>query len=152
MGFWQHLVESYDRNADALQKVYPLSSTTISNSADNIAIVILDGTGKFLDCEVILKRPTGKKRDQVPLVNITVPASEESLKRTSTAILPYPIFEQFDYMEGLVGIRGWEKSYVKKFGRHCEMVRKYIEDLKRKEKAASDGEKKLLKRRSKRWR
>lgn len=102
MGFWQHLVESYEKNAEALQKDYPLSSTTISNNSDNIAVVVINGNGKFLECDVIPKRPTGKKRKDVPLVNITVPVTEKSLGRASGGAWknPHPVFDQFGYLKG----------------------------------------------------
>lgn len=62
MGFWQHLVDSYEKNADVLKKDYPLSSTTISNNSDKIAIAVINGEGRFLDCDVIPKtsKPTKK--------------------------------------------------------------------------------------------
>ncbi len=102
MGFWQHLADSYDRNADALKKSYPLSTTTISNNSDIIAVVIIDGAGNYCDCEVILKRPTGKKRTEVPLINIPVPVTEKSMGRSSLGAWknPHPVFDQFDVLKG----------------------------------------------------
>jgi len=97
MGFWQNLVTSYDKNADALKSTYPLSTTSISNKADYIAVIVIDGGGKFIRSDKIEKKSNPTKRD---LENITIPASEESLKRTSTAISPYPVFDQYGYLKG----------------------------------------------------
>ena len=99
MGFWQYLVKSYDDNADALKKDYPLSSTTISNNSDIIVVIVIDGDGEFDRCEFIEKRPTGKKRAQVPLVNITIPVTEKSMGRSS-GVCPHPVFDQFGYLKG----------------------------------------------------
>jgi len=41
MGFWQNLADSYDKNADALKRAYPLSTTSISNNGDIIAVILL---------------------------------------------------------------------------------------------------------------
>ncbi|MFA5291902.1 MAG: type I-C CRISPR-associated protein Cas8c/Csd1 [Phycisphaerae bacterium] len=101
MGFWQHLAESYDRNADALKKTYPLSTTSISNNSNAIVVIVINSNGKFVDVyQIDKKSKTTKKKAGNPLVTITIPASEESLKRTSTAILPYPVFDQFGYLKG----------------------------------------------------
>lgn len=94
MGFWQHLAESYDRNADALKKSYPLSTTTISNNSDIIAVVIIDGAGNYRDYEVIPKRPKGEK-----LINIPIPVTEKSMGRSS-GIEPHPVFDQYEYLRG----------------------------------------------------
>jgi CRISPR-associated protein Csd1 len=99
MGFWQHLVESYEKNAEALKKSYPLSTTTISNNSDIIAVVVINGEGKFRECEVIPKRPTGKRRNEVPLVRITIPVTEKSMGRASGPC-PHPVFDQFGYLKG----------------------------------------------------
>ncbi|MBF0234282.1 MAG: type I-C CRISPR-associated protein Cas8c/Csd1 [Desulfamplus sp.] len=99
MGFWQHLVTSYEKNADILQKEYPLSSTTISNNSDNILVVVIDGDGKFLDCNTIRKRPTGKNRKDTPLVRLSIPVTEGSMGRSS-GVCPHPVFDQFDFLKG----------------------------------------------------
>ena len=38
MSFWQDLVTAYDANFDALQKYYPLSTTTINNNSDDVML------------------------------------------------------------------------------------------------------------------
>ena len=128
MGFWQNLVDSYDKNSDALKLTYPLSTTSISNNNDIIAVVVIDGDGKFVRVDKIAKqsKPT-KKGPGNPIVNITIPASEESLKRSSTAILPYPVFDQYEYLKG---IDGRSKEYIDKFYKHCDHVREHIKKLK----------------------
>ena len=100
MGFWQHLAESYDKNKDALKKTYPLSTTSISNNSDMIAVIVIDGEGKFVRSEKIAKKtkPT-KKGPGNSLVNITIPASEESLGRSSR-VSPHPVFDQYGYLKG----------------------------------------------------
>ncbi|MFA5260487.1 MAG: type I-C CRISPR-associated protein Cas8c/Csd1, partial [Candidatus Omnitrophota bacterium] len=100
MGFWQNLADSYDKNADALKKTYPLSTTSISNNGDIIAVIVIDGNGKFLRVDKIEKKsnPT-KKSPGVPLVNMTAPVTEESLGRSS-GISPHPVFDQYEYLKG----------------------------------------------------
>jgi CRISPR-associated protein Csd1 len=100
MGFWQNLADSYDKNADALKKTYPLSTTSISNNSDIIAVIVIDGNGKFVRSDKIAKKikPT-KKGSGNPLVNITIPTSEESLGRSSN-VSPYPVFDQYGYLKG----------------------------------------------------
>jgi CRISPR-associated protein Csd1 len=101
MGFWQHLADSYDKNADALKKTYPLSTTSISNNSDIIAVIVIDGDGSFVRSDKIAKntKPTEKNLGN-PLVNITIPASEESMGRTGSKELPYPVFDQYAYLKG----------------------------------------------------
>ena len=48
MSFWQDLVTAYDANFDALQKYYPLSTTTINNNSDDIINVVLDKNGNLI--------------------------------------------------------------------------------------------------------
>lgn len=128
MGFWQHLTDSYDQNTDALKRKYPLSTTSISNNSDIIAVIVIDGDSNFICVDKIEKKskPT-KKSPGNPLVNVTIPASEESLKRTSTAILPYPVFEEYSY---LIGLPGRSDKFVKKLYDHCDHVRAHINKLK----------------------
>ena len=99
MGLWHHLADSYEQNADALNKSYPLSTTTVSNNSDIIAVVILDGAGNYCDCEIIPKRPQGKKRAEIPLINIAIPVTETSMGRSS-GIAPHPAFDQYEYLKG----------------------------------------------------
>ena len=100
MGFWQHLADSYDKNADALKKTYPLSATSISNNSDFIAVIVIDGNGKFVRFEKIEKKtnPT-KSGPGNPLVNIKIPVTEESLGRAS-GVSPHPVFDQYGYLKG----------------------------------------------------
>lgn len=117
MGFWQHLVESYDRNADALKKTYPLSTTSISNNADMIAVIVIDGNGNFVRLEKIDKKsPGNKKGPGNPLVNITIPVTEESMGRSS-GIAPHPVFDQYEYLKGS----------GKKFNFYCKQLKAFSE-------------------------
>jgi len=100
MGLWQNLVESYDQNADALKKNYPLSTTSISNNSDMIAIIVIDGDGKFLEFDKFEKKSNAtKKSPGIPLVNVTIPVTEESQGRSSN-ISPHPVFDQYSYLKG----------------------------------------------------
>ncbi len=100
MGFWQHLAESYDKNADALQKDYPLSTTSISNNSDIIAIIVIDGNGDFIRCDKIDKKSNStRKNSGNPLVNVKIPVTEESLGRSS-GVSPHPVFDQYEYLKG----------------------------------------------------
>jgi len=100
MGFWQHLADSYDKNTDALKKTYPLSATSISNNSDFIAVIVIDGNGKFVRFEKIEKKTNPTKRGPGnPLVNIKIPVTEESLGRAS-GVSPHPVFDQYGYLKG----------------------------------------------------
>ena len=141
MGFWQYLADSYDKNADALKKTYPLSTTSISNNSDIIAVIVIDGDGNFINFDKIEKKRKPTRKDPGnSLVNITMPASEESLKRTSTAILPYPVFEEYSYLKKLPGK---SDKYIKKLYKHCDHVSEYKKKL--------NADKKTTKSRIKRW-
>jgi len=100
MGFWQHLADSYEKNADALGKTYPLSTTSISNNSDIIAVIVIDGDGNFVRFDKIAKKskPTQRAPGN-PLVNIKIPTTEESLGRSS-GISPHPVFDQYGYLKG----------------------------------------------------
>jgi CRISPR-associated protein Csd1 len=127
MGIWQNLTDSYAQNADALKSTYPLSTTSISNNADFIAVIVIDGNGKFVRSDKIEKRSKAtNKSPENPLVNITIPVTEESLGRSS-GISPHPVFDQYEYLKGIV-----DKSdeYIKNFYDHCDYVREYIKKLK----------------------
>jgi CRISPR-associated protein Csd1 len=100
MGFWQNLVDSYDKNADALKKTYPLSTTSISNSSDMIAIIVIDGDGKFLGLDKFEKKSNATKKSPANLlVNIPIPVTEDSQGRSSN-ISPHPVFDQYGYLKG----------------------------------------------------
>ena len=113
MGLWQHLVDSYDKNADALKKTYPLSATSISNNSDIIAVIVIDGNGKFVRSEKIEKSRKDKKtgEDVVSTVHVPIPVTEESMGRRGRDAwkLPHPLFDQYEYLKG--GGRKFE-SYV----------------------------------------
>jgi len=95
MGFWQNLVESYDQNADALKKTYPLSTTSISNNGDMIVVIVVDGEGNFLRFDKIEKVNQKKKDIEV----VTIPVTEKSLGRSS-GVAPHPVFDQYGYLKG----------------------------------------------------
>jgi len=108
MGFWQNLVDSYDKNADALKKTYPpypLSTTSISNNADMIIVIVIDGKGEFQKEESYAAKIEKVKRDKktgdyiVPPVFVTIPVTEKSLGRSS-GIAPNPVFDQYGYLKG----------------------------------------------------
>ena len=94
MSFWQDLVTAYDANFDALQKYYPLSTTTINNNSDDIINVVLDKNGNLIKFDKILK-----KGNRENTVCITMPVTESSLSRTS-GISPHPVYDQFEYIKG----------------------------------------------------
>ncbi|MDY7038301.1 MAG: type I-C CRISPR-associated protein Cas8c/Csd1, partial [Thermodesulfobacteriota bacterium] len=105
MGFWQNLVDSYDKNTDALKKTYPLSTTSISNNADMIVVIVIDGKGEFQKEESYAAKIEKVKRDKktgdyvVPPVFVTIPVTEKSLGRSS-GIAPNPVFDQYGYLKG----------------------------------------------------
>lgn len=100
MGFWQQLVDSYDQNADALKRKYPLSTTSISNNSDIIAVIVINGDGNFVRADKIEKNTKAtKKGPGNPLVNIKFPVTEESMGRSS-GISPHPVFDQYGYLKG----------------------------------------------------
>lgn len=115
MGFWQHLVDSYDRNADALKKTYPLSTTSISNNADMIAVIVIDSNGDFVRFERISKKSSeNKKGPGNPLINVPIPVTEESMGRSS-GIAPHPVFDQYEYLKGS----------GKKFDSYCTQLKEF---------------------------
>ena len=100
MGFWQNLADSYDKNADALKSAYPLSTTTISNNADIIVVITIDGDGNFIEADKIEKAKKDKTgKDIVPSVRICMPVTEKSMGRSS-GISPHPVFDQYQYLKG----------------------------------------------------
>ena len=104
MGFWQHLADSYEKNAEALNKTYPLSATSISNNSDIIAVIVIDGNGKFVRLEKIEKTRKDKKtgEDVVSTVHVPIPVTEESMGRRGRDAwkLPHPLFDQYEYLKG----------------------------------------------------
>lgn len=100
MGIWQNLADSYAQNSDALKSTYPLSTTSISNSTNFIAVIVIDGNGNFVRSDKIEKKSNATKNGlKIPVVNITIPVSEESLGRSS-GISPHPVFDQYEYLKG----------------------------------------------------
>ncbi|GAB6905169.1 putative CRISPR-associated protein cas8c/csd1, subtype I-c/dvulg [Desulfosarcina cetonica] len=103
MGVWQNLANSYVQNAEELKPTYPLSTTSISNKTDFIAVIVIDGNGKFLRADKIEKQSNMSRNDSGnPLVNITIPVTENSLGRAGKVAwnLPHPLFDQFGYLKG----------------------------------------------------
>ena len=87
-------------------------------------MIVIDVNGNFIGAKKIEKRSNAtKKKPGIPLVNIIIPGTEESLRRTSTAIYPYPVFEQYEYLKGFIGK---SDDYIKKFYNHCDHVRAHI--------------------------
>ena len=107
MGFWQGLCESYEKNEHALKisdPPYPLSTTSISNNSDSIAIIVIDKDGSFIKSDEIKKTkkdkdPKNKGKYIHPPRSITIPVTEKSSARSS-GIEPHPLFDQFDYLKG----------------------------------------------------
>ncbi len=97
MSFWKNLVDSYNKNADILSKTYPLSTTSISNNTDFIAVIIIDQNGNFKGTEKIEK---AKRGDKGTISNICIPVSEKSMGRSS-GIAPYPVFDKYEYLKGI---------------------------------------------------
>jgi CRISPR-associated protein Csd1 len=100
MGFWQNLVDSYDKNAEALRAVYPLSTTSISNNGDMIVVIGIDADGNLVKVDKIDKAKKDKRGyDAVPVVQICIPVTEKSMGRSS-GIAPHPVFDQYEYLVG----------------------------------------------------
>ena len=99
MGLWQNLVAGYDENADQLSDVtsggfYPLSSTTISNQTEMLAVIVLSHDGRFIRKETIPKR--NDKRG-IGLETIPIPVTQESLGRARQSNA-HPVFDQREYV------------------------------------------------------
>lgn len=100
MGLWQNLVAGYDENHEQLSNVaqgglYPLSSTTISNQSDMLAVIVLDKDGRFIRSETIPKR---NDRIGIGLETIPIPVTQESLSRASTNYAAHLLFDQREYV------------------------------------------------------
>ncbi|MFA6566885.1 MAG: type I-C CRISPR-associated protein Cas8c/Csd1 [Victivallales bacterium] len=96
MGLWQNLVNSYDKNADALKLDYPLSTTSISNAGDFIVAITINEKGDFVGIRKIEKANYKKGISNEP---VTIPVTEKSMGRSS-GISPHPVFEQYEYLKG----------------------------------------------------
>jgi len=115
MGLWHHLADSYEKNTEALKLTYPLSTTSISNNADMIAVIVIDSNGNFVRFEKMDKKSSGNKKGSGnPLVNITIPVTEESMGRSS-GIAPHPVFDQYEYLKGS----------GKKFNSYCMQLKEF---------------------------
>lgn len=101
MSLWQNLAMSYDQNATILEEKYPLSSTSISNNTEWIAVIVIDDKGKFQETYKIEKAKWDEKKREaiVPFVSINIPVTEKSAGRTSGAE-PHPVFDQYEYLKG----------------------------------------------------
>ncbi|GHS88675.1 hypothetical protein FACS189487_07440 [Campylobacterota bacterium] len=94
MSFWQELAYSYDRNADELKSLFPLSTTSISNRTDMIAVISIRENGELIRVDKIEKRNKSNAA-----ISITMPVSEKSLARSSD-VSPHPVFDQYEYLKG----------------------------------------------------
>jgi CRISPR-associated protein Csd1 len=106
MSFWQGLAYSYNAHAGTLKAKFPLSTTSISNKADIIAVITVSEKGDFIRADKIEK--SGK---DIPPVSVILPVTEQSLGRSS-GICPHPIFDQYEYLKG-AGEKF--KSYISEF-------------------------------------
>ncbi len=100
MSFWQNLVTSYDENSSVLEKMFPLSTTSISNHTEWIAVIIIDGKGEFQSAYPIKKSKKNDKTKEwiVSPVSVNIPVREKSAGRTRDAKTePHPVFEQYAY-------------------------------------------------------
>ena len=69
MGLWQLLANGYDANPE-LWKLYPLSTTSVSNNSQPIVVVVLDGRGFFRRFKII-------KAKTEPVQEFLLPVSQE---------------------------------------------------------------------------
>ena len=101
MSLWQHLAVSYDQNVDIMEAEYPLSTTSISNNTEWIAVIVINGEGECQKTYKIekAKRNAKKREDIVPSMSINIPVTEKSAGRTSGAE-PHPVFDQYEYLKG----------------------------------------------------
>jgi len=114
MGLWQNLIAGYDENHEQLSNVaqdglYPLSSTTVSNQSDMLAVVVLDKDGRFIRSETIPKR---NDRHGIGLETIPIPVTQESLSRASQSYA-HPVFDQREYVFPSFDERGRQKPTSK---------------------------------------
>lgn len=93
MSLWQNLVSSYENNYEKLNKIYPLSSTSISNKMNWLAVITINDSGDFIKASKIEKH----KKFQSEAYVINLPVSEGSLARTGQPE-PHPIFDNFDFL------------------------------------------------------
>jgi CRISPR-associated protein Csd1 len=96
MSFWRDLAYSYDKHSEIMGSLYPLSTTSFSNNANNIIVITIDENGKFVNVEKIEK---ADKNERDSVESITMPVTEKSLGRSS-GICPHPVFDQYEYLKG----------------------------------------------------
>jgi CRISPR-associated protein Csd1 len=101
MSLWQHLALSYDQNTDILEAKYPLSTTSISNNTEWIAVIVINDKGEFQRTYKIEKVKWDRKKREsiIPSISISIPVTEKSAGRTSGPE-PYPVFDQYEYLQG----------------------------------------------------
>lgn len=101
MSLWQHLALSYDLNTDILEAKYPLSTTSISNNTEWIAVIVINDKGEFQRTYKIDKAKWDRKKREsvIPSISINMPVTEKSAGRTSGAE-PHPVFDQYEYLKG----------------------------------------------------
>ena len=101
MGFWQNLASSYDKNVDALQSRYPISTTTISNNGGMVVVIVINVNGDFCTAKTIDKAKKDKTgKSVVASVQICMPVTERSMGRSGSIIAPHPVFDQYEYLIG----------------------------------------------------
>lgn len=101
MSLWQHLAVSYDQNTSILEAEYPLSTTSISNNTEWIAVIVINDKGEFQEAYKIQKAKRNAKTGEeiVPSLSINIPVTEKSAGRTSGAE-PHPVFDKYEYLQG----------------------------------------------------
>lgn len=125
MGIWQNLLAGYDANPE-LSRVdagglYPLSSTTVSNQSEPLAVISLDGNGRFMESELLPKR---NERAGIRRRDFAIPVTQESLNRTREAY-PNPIFDQREYV--FPSIKNGQQVETKKNGKYRALLREFAE-------------------------
>lgn len=93
MGLWQNLYASYAVNDEEVRRLYPLSTTTVSNATRPLLVVSLDADGVCKGLRVIPKRAKNS-----PIEEFAIPVTEKSQGRTGTE--PHPLFDQYEYLKG----------------------------------------------------
>lgn len=93
MGLWQNLYASYAVNDEEVRRLYPLSTTTVSNATNSLLVVSLNADGICKGLRVIPKRAKNS-----PIEEFAIPVTEESQGRTGTE--PHPLFDQYEYLKG----------------------------------------------------
>ncbi|MBQ9431303.1 MAG: type I-C CRISPR-associated protein Cas8c/Csd1 [Kiritimatiellae bacterium] len=126
MGLWQNLVAGYDENSMQLSNVaaggiYPLSSTTVSNQTEMLAVIVLDENGHFIRSEMISKRNDKKG---IFLVSIPIPVTQESLSRARQSNA-HPVFDQREYV--FPGVENNRQKPTEKNTKYKALLREFAE-------------------------